>query len=114
MKQEFLSWPTPPSEPERPEPVAYLYSHDETGRTTLRMPEDRLQERRWSEHPLFMRAPKPALDLSDEQIDNVAKAHPECISFLVHAGAGGVTVHEFRAALRGFARAVLAAAQEPT
>jgi hypothetical protein len=22
MKQEFLSWPTPPSEPERPEPVA--------------------------------------------------------------------------------------------
>jgi hypothetical protein len=58
---EYVPAASLPSEPEQPEPepVAYLYSHDETGRTALRMPEDRLQERRWSEHPLFMRAPQP-------------------------------------------------------
>ena len=34
-------------------PVAYMYQHDETGRTTFREPENRMLERRWFEIPLY-------------------------------------------------------------
>jgi hypothetical protein len=49
----------------RAEPVAYLYQHDETARTTIRTADDRMTDEyvrlgRWSEMPLYLAAP-PAL-----------------------------------------------------
>ena len=42
-----------------PEPIAYLYQHDETGRVTLRMASERMNEPRWHEYPLFAHPPQP-------------------------------------------------------
>lgn len=39
---------------DRVEPIAYLYQHDETGRTTLRMASERMSEPRWHEYPLYL------------------------------------------------------------
>ena len=47
--------PEPPAQ--EPEPAAYMYQHDETGRTTFREPHERMNERRWQEFPLYRHLP---------------------------------------------------------
>lgn len=73
IREVFLAMlaaaPEPPAQ-QPPEPAAYMYQHDETGRTTFREADDRMNERRWEEFPLYRHPASEQQPMSDEQIVN--------------------------------------------